>query len=50
MLKRKNVTLRVDENLYNNFKKYTDDKGFIISRQFENLMKAILIEEGLIDE
>ena len=31
----KNITLKVDEKLYNAYKKYCKQKGLIISRQFE---------------
>ena len=31
----KNITLKVDEKLYNAYKKYCKEKGLIISRQFE---------------
>ena len=31
----KNITLKVDENLYNSYKEYCKKKGLIISRQFE---------------
>jgi len=31
----KNITLKVDEKLYDAYKKYCKDKGLIISRQFE---------------
>jgi len=32
---RKNITLKVDEDLYHNYKKYCKQKGLVISRQFE---------------
>ena len=31
----KNITLKVDEKLYNAYKKYCKERGLIISRQFE---------------
>ena len=31
----KNITLKVDEKLYDAYKKYCKEKGLIISRQFE---------------
>ena len=31
----KNITLKVDEKLYEAYKKYCKEKGLIISRQFE---------------
>jgi len=38
----KNITLKVDERLYDAYKKYCKEKGLIISRQFE-----IFVEEEL---
>jgi len=38
----KNITLKVDEKLYNAYKKYCKERGLIISRQFE-----IMVEEQL---
>lgn len=38
----KNITLKVDEKLYNVYKEYCKEKGLIISRQFE-----IFVEEEL---
>jgi antitoxin component of RelBE/YafQ-DinJ toxin-antitoxin module len=31
----KNITLKVDEDLYNTYKEYCKKKGLVISRQFE---------------
>ena len=31
----KNITLKVDEDLYNSYKNYCKKKGLVISRQFE---------------
>jgi len=31
----KNITLKVNEDLYNTYKEYCKKKGLIISRQFE---------------
>lgn len=31
----KNITLKVDEDLYNAYKEYCKKKGLVISRQFE---------------
>ncbi len=31
----KNITLKVDEKLYNSYKEYCKKKGLVISRQFE---------------
>lgn len=38
----KNVTLNVNEDLYNKYREFCKKKGWIISRQFE-----IMIEEQL---
>lgn len=38
----KNITLKVDEKLYNAYKEYCKKKGLVISRQFE-----IFVEEEL---
>ncbi len=38
----KNITLKVDERLYDAYKEYCKKKGLIISRQFE-----IFVEEEL---
>jgi len=35
----KNITLKVDENLYNSYKKYCKKKGLVISRQVEIMME-----------
>lgn len=31
----KNITLKIDEDLYNAYKEYCKKKGLVISRQFE---------------
>ena len=31
----KNITLKVDEDVYNSYKEYCKKKGLVISRQFE---------------
>jgi len=38
----RNITLKVDEKLYNAYKEYCKKKGLVISRQFE-----IFVEEEL---
>jgi hypothetical protein len=40
----KNVTLNVDEALYNKYKAFCKKKGWIISRQFEIMMEEHLGE------
>ena len=42
----KNITLKVDEKLYNSYKKYCKEKGLIISRQVEIMMEEQLKKEG----
>lgn len=36
---KKNVTLSVDLNLYDNYVKFCKKRGFIVSRQFELMME-----------
>jgi len=36
---KKNVTLKVDEKLYKQFRAYCDKRGLIVSRQFEIFIK-----------
>jgi len=31
----KNITLSVNENLYNKYRKYTKKNGLVVSKQFE---------------
>ncbi len=38
----KNVTLRVNSELYNKYKKYCKEKGLLASRQFEIFMESEL--------
>jgi len=43
----KRATLSVDAKIYEEYKKYCDDnKGLIISKQFENLMRDKLKKRG----
>ena len=44
----KNITLKVDEKLYDAYKKYCKEKGLIISRQFEIFIEKEIkrIKEG----
>lgn len=42
----KNITLRVNSELYNNYKKMCKKKGLLLSRQFEILMEDQLKEEN----
>lgn len=45
MMPSKNVTLNVDEDLYDKYREFCKKKGLIISRQFE-----IMIEEQMKNE
>ena len=38
----KRVTLSVDSNVYEEYKKYCEEKGIILSKQFELFMKREL--------
>jgi len=42
----KNITLKVDEKLYNAYKKYCKERGLIISRQFELFIEKELKKRG----
>lgn len=42
----KRVTLSVDSKIYDEFKKYCEEKGIIISKQFEIFMKDELKRRG----
>ena len=42
----KRVTLPVDSKIYDEFKKYCEEKGIIISKQFEIFMKKELEKRG----
>lgn len=42
----KRVTLSVDTDVYNKYKKYCDELGLIISKQFEIFMKEELKKRG----
>ena len=49
--KTKNITLKVNAELYEKFRKYCKEKGLIISRQFEIFMEDKLKKwEGAEDE
>lgn len=45
----KNVTLNVDEDLYDKFRDFCKKKGWIISRQFEIMMEVQMGEEKKYD-
>lgn len=42
----KSVTLKVDSDLYDNYRVYCKQEGIIVSRQFEKLMEKELKENG----
>lgn len=42
----KNVTLSVNEELYDNYREFCKKKGRLISRQFEIMMEEQMAEEG----
>ena len=44
---RKNITLKVDEDLYVKYKGYCKNKGLIISRQFEIFAEKELKKESV---
>ncbi|MBI2653585.1 hypothetical protein HYX02_02120 [Candidatus Woesearchaeota archaeon] len=41
----KNITLRVNSDLYENYKEFCKKKGLLISRQFEIMMEEQLKKE-----
>ncbi len=41
----KNITLRVNSELYNHYKEFCKNKGWLISRQFEIMMEKHMEEE-----
>ena len=45
MMLSKNVTLRVNENLYDKYRDYCQKKGLVISRQFEIMMEKQMGED-----
>lgn len=42
----KNVTLKIDSKVYDEYRKYCKDKGLIVSKQFENFIKEELKNNG----
>lgn len=38
----KNVTLKIDSKIYDDYREYCKDKGLIVSKQFENFIKEEL--------
>ena len=39
---KKTISLSVEEEIYEKYKKYCEEKGIILSKQFENFMKEEL--------
>ena len=44
----KNITLKVNSDLYDKYREYCKKKGLIVSRQFEITMEEQLKKEGLL--
>lgn len=42
----KNVTLKIDSKIYDEYREYCKDKGLIVSKQFENFIKEELNKNG----
>ena len=45
-MKSKNITLRVNSRLYDQYKEFCKKKGLLLSRQFEIMMEKQLIREN----
>jgi len=43
---KKNVTLSLEENIYDKFQEYCKKEGFVVSRRFEIFMEQTLEEEN----
>lgn len=43
---KKTISLSVEEEVYEKYKKYCEQKGIILSKQFENFMKEELNKNG----
>ena len=43
---KKTVSLSVEEEVYEEYRKYCEQKGIILSKQFENFMVEELKKEG----
>ena len=42
----KNITLRVDSKLYDNYREFCKKKGLLVSRQVEIMMEEQMKKEG----
>ena len=43
---KKTISLSVDKETYEQYKKYCEEKGIILSKQFENFIKKELEKRG----
>lgn len=46
--KRKNITLKVNTKIYDQYRKYCKKQGLIVSKQVENMMNEVLNKEKVI--
>jgi len=42
----KNITLKVKSELYDEYRKFCKNKGWIVSRKFEIMMETQMVKEG----
>jgi len=43
---KKTISLSVEEEIYEHYRNYCEEKGIILSKQFENFMKEELIKNN----
>ncbi|MEM3370311.1 MAG: hypothetical protein QW471_01270 [Candidatus Woesearchaeota archaeon] len=43
----KNVTLKIDSKVYEEYRKFCKEKGLIVSKQFENFIKEEFNKKGI---
>jgi len=43
---KKTISLSVDEDIYEQYRRYCEERGIILSKQFENFMKEELNKNG----
>jgi len=46
IMAKKTISLSVEEEIYEQYRKYCEEKGIILSKQFENFMKEELHKNG----
>lgn len=46
IMAKKTISLSVEEEVYEQYRKYCEEKGIILSKQFENFMKEELNKNG----